>query len=126
MTKVYEATAARDGVAWVVSIPEMGVSDRVSKLSKAERAAQALVAKETGVGASEVEVSVTAVGDPAVREALEEAETLAREGEALIRRAAQRRAGIVRDYIARENLTVREAAALLGVSHQRVQQLIKA
>ncbi|MBS6332369.1 MAG: hypothetical protein KH430_12670, partial [Propionibacterium sp.] len=67
-----------------------------------------------------------AVGDPAVREALEEAETLAREGEALIRRAAQRRAGIVRDYIARENLTVREAAALLGMSHQRVQQLIKA
>lgn len=126
MAKVYEVTASREGGAWLVSIPELGVSAQVPKLSKAEKIAQDLVARETGAVASEVEVSVTALGDPAVREALEQAEALAREGELLIQRAAQERARVVREYIARESLTVREAAALLGMSFQRVQQLVKA
>jgi DNA-directed RNA polymerase specialized sigma subunit len=56
---------------------------------------------------------------------LSQADALAEQGQALVAKAARLRADTVRDYVKSEGLTVREAGALLGMSPQRVQQLVK-
>lgn len=125
MSKVYEATAAREGGWWVIHIPELGVSGQARKLAKVEEAAQEIIALALDAEVADVEVAVRTVADDAVMAALSQADALAEQGQALVAKAARLRADTVRNYVKSEGLTVREAGALLGMSPQRVQQLVK-
>lgn len=125
MTKTYEATVAREGQEWRVAIPELSLEGRAARLSKAEGVARSLIAQEGGNDPASIAVTVVPVADPAVLAALAQADATAKEGEELVRKAARMRTAAVREYVHAQGLTVRDAAALLGISHQRVQQLIK-
>lgn len=125
MSKVYEATAAREGGWWVIHVPALDVSGQARKLAKVEEAAQEIVALALDAEVADVEVAVRTVADDAVMAALSQADALAEQGQALVAKAARLRADTVRDYVKSEALTVREAGTLLGMSPQRVQQLVK-
>lgn len=125
MSKVYEATAAREGGWWVIHVPELDVSGQARKLAKVEEAAQEIVALALDAEVADVKVTVRTIADDAVVQALSQADALAEQGQALAAKAARLRADTVRNYVKSEGLTVREAGTLLGMSPARVQQLVK-
>ena len=126
----YKAAALHDPPWWSIEITEglpanmLGVS-QARRLTEVEPTAREVIAELTEVDPSRVEVEVTIrMPEPvaAAQEALAEAETKAQES---IRAAAECRRRVA--MAARnEGFTMREVAKLLGISHQRVSQLISA
>jgi hypothetical protein len=123
----YEVVAERDGRYWFLRVAELpGVFSQVRRLDQADGMARDAIAAFLDVPPGSFEVVVVAklredlrddlaiVGD--LREAIERNE---REYADLTRRLAA-------TLVEREGLTVREAGRILGVSHQRVAQLVAA
>jgi hypothetical protein len=122
-----EVVAERDGRNWFLRVAELrGVFSQVRRLDQAEGKARDAIAAflDTPPGSFEVAVvarlpedlrdDLASVGD--LRAAIERNE---REYVNLTRRLATK-------LVEREGLTVREAGRILGVSHQRVAQLVAA
>lgn len=61
---------------------------------------------------------------PAVLDAIQEAETARGEADTAAARAAEKKAAAARALVREAHLSMRDAAEVLGVSHQRVQQLL--
>ena len=121
---VYAATATREGDWWVVIVPDVGAT-QVRRLSQASMMAADMVAAMLDVPRDTVAVAVTA--------------RVSREVDAKVKRAriavkrasqAQRDAAACSRQVAREllesGLTGADAAEVLGVSPQRISQLVKA
>lgn len=123
MGKVYLAFATKDGEWWLVEIPELGAYGQAATLAKANAAARDIAALALDCEPEEVEVAVEARPDPETAAALAKAEALAAEAASLNHEAARLRAEAVRHYLTEQKVTRREAAAALGISPQRVQQL---
>jgi predicted RNase H-like HicB family nuclease len=119
------ARVQRAGDWWAVEVPAVpGVFTQTRRLDQiAEQVADAVATMLEDVDASQVEVEVDPVIGPEKRELLQEARRTAEQAA-----QAQARASVVmRRTIAelREHLSVRDVAALLGMSHQRVSQLAR-
>lgn len=123
MTKTYTATAAREGRWWVITVPGVGVTQARS-FADAPAMARDLVATLEDVDPATVAVEVTPQLDASVAAKVTEAR---REVAELAER--QRRAGALsREAVAALKATgmaSKDAAAILGVSPQRVSQLAK-
>jgi predicted RNase H-like HicB family nuclease len=122
---VYEVVASRDGKWWALRVPELrGVYSQVRRLDQAEDMARDAIAafldnnpESFGVSLTihlpaDVRAEVDNVID--LRAVIEERE---REYAELSRRLAAR-------LVEREGLSIRDAGRVLGVSHQRVAQLM--
>lgn len=127
MSTTYQATAVKDGRRWwLVEVPEVGAYGQAASLADAESVAREVTALWLDVDPSEVEVTVTAKPDAQTEAAIAEADAMAAEAAALNKKAAQMRAEAVRRYITEYKVTRREAAAVLGMTAGRVQQIITA
>lgn len=122
----YTVQVFRDSGQWIIEVPELDVVGQTRTLAGAAVTAQGLIALWLNVDPAAVIVVMdySRVDPDAVslaagaRAEQARAEELSRQAAATWRQAARR---LVHD----DKLSVRDAAAVLGVSFGRVQQLVK-
>jgi hypothetical protein len=122
----YTAQVFRDSDQWVIEVPELDFVGQTRTLASAADTARRLIALRLDVNPAGVDVVMdySRVDPDAValaanaRAGQARAKELARQAAAIWGQAARR---LVHD----DNLSVRDAAAVLGVSFSRVQQLVK-
>lgn len=122
----YTAECRRSDDWWAISIPELpGVFTQARRLDRAEQTARNAIALFNDVDQNSFDVSVVAVRPDSVQADLEQYERLRTETIELAERV--RRAGhdLAVRLVEDEQLTVRDAGVLLGVSYQRVAQLVR-
>lgn len=124
MATQYQATAVKDGDWWFIEVPAVGAYGQAASLAKAPAVAREVTALWLDADPVDVEVTVTAQPDPETAAAIARADALAAEAAALNSEAAKLRAQAVLRYVNEHHVTRREAAAALGMSMQRVQQLV--
>jgi len=123
--KIYSAKAVRSGDWWAITIPQLrGVHSQARRLERAEGMAREAVALFLDVPPGSFEVEVVPVLPPEVQAEVDRARSVRGEAEALQREAATATARAARKLVKGARLTVREAGQILGVSHQRVAQLL--
>jgi hypothetical protein len=123
--KRYSVHARRVGAWWALDVEGVpGAHTQVRRLDQAEGMARDAVAGVLDIAPAAFEVVVTPVIPEPIREIVDQATTArSRAAEAqdvagqLTRQAARR--------LVEEGLTVRDAGVLLGVSHQRIAQLLQ-
>jgi predicted RNase H-like HicB family nuclease len=121
----YHAVTRRSGDWWAIEVPDLpGVFSQARRLDKVEGMARDAIAGVLDVDPGSFDVTVeTDLPDSlaaSVRAALDarrDAEAARRDADAKIRRIA---ALLVKE----EHLSLRDAGRLLGISHQRVDQLL--
>lgn len=123
----YDIEVTRDGKWWMVAIPAIDGLTQARRLSEVENMAVAFISLDQDVAASEVDVRVTKFivdGEDfsirqivlaRARERVEEAQS-ALEAERL---------ALMRELVA-DAVPLRDVAEVVGVSHQRVHQLLSA
>jgi hypothetical protein len=120
----YRVTALRDERWWLLRVPELDVVTQTRRLGHAERTARDLIATwlHADPGSFDVEV-VPAVGDEVidrlVGEAVEARATAARQSS----RAMELTDEAVHRLVAK-GVAMRDVGEMLGISHQRVAQLV--
>ena len=124
----YKAVTTHCPPWWAIEITEglpdhMFAHTQTRRLTTVDQTAREVIADLTEVDASEVEVEIEIQMPAALVDAhaaLTEAEETAQKAAVAARDSRIRAARIARD----EGLTTRESALLLGVSHQRISQLV--
>ncbi|GAB3951489.1 hypothetical protein GCM10029976_087980 [Kribbella albertanoniae] len=124
--KTYEATVAREGRWWMVEIPELDGLTQARRLDEVEQAAREYVAVTVDVPMSQVAVEIS--GIEAAGHDLLDAKTLVED----LRTQAGRLESLVADFsrelaavLTDADVPVRDVSKVLGVSHQRVSQLVQ-
>lgn len=121
----YRIEVVRSGTWWAITVPALGgVFSQAKRLDQVEATAREAVAMmldidETDVGPIEVDVTppATVVG---LLERLRKSSIDAREATEAVAEARREAAKILRA----EGLPTRDVGALLGVSHQRISQIL--
>lgn len=122
--KQYTSTAIKDGRWWVVQCDqEPGALSQVARLDQAAEHQREAISMVTGIDESEIDVEVRPELDETLGMALaivaekrQQAETLQKDASSLFAAIAQ--------ALSEDGLSLRDAAVVLGVSHQRVAQLL--
>jgi predicted RNase H-like HicB family nuclease len=123
--KTYSAKAIRNGDWWAITIPELkGVHSQARRLDQAEAMAREAVSLFLDVPSDSFEVTVVPVLPAAVQADVDKARAVRGEAEERQREAATATARAARELVKGTKLTVREAGQILGVSHQRIAQLL--
>ena len=122
----YTVSVTRKGRWWIVRVPEIDQVTQARRLSEVTKAARELIAVTLDVPMSTVSVLVRVerVGD--VEDVTGRAEAIRREharADELARRAQDESKELARQ-LAGAQVPLRDIGELLGVSHQRVHQLI--
>jgi predicted RNase H-like HicB family nuclease len=122
----YTATVFADSGLWVIEIPELDAVSQTRTLAAAETEARHLAAVWLDIPADQVEVTVDySRVDPQAWQWLREARDTQAEADAKSHGAAATRRRAARRLVRDRGLSVRDAAAVLGISFSRVQQLTK-
>ena len=117
----YTVTVTREDGWWMVAVPELDLLTQARKYSEVERMARSVIAMSRDIPHDSFSLDITV---PEVAEAItamrvaEEAAESAR-----LLAAAARRVAAQRAY--ETTASYREAGALIGLTHQRVEQLVK-
>jgi predicted RNase H-like HicB family nuclease len=123
--KAYSAKAIRSGDWWAITIPELqGVHSQARRLDQAQRMAREAIALFLDIPPDSFEVAVVPVLPPDVQADVDRARSVRGAADELQREAATATARAARELVKGTRLTVREAGQILGVSHQRVAQLL--
>lgn len=124
--RTYAVRVFRDGDLWVIEVPELDTVSQSRTLASAEEEARALVAVWLDVPAEQVAVRMDySAVDPEAWRLASEARTTQAQADELTRRAATARRRAARRLVGEGGLSLRDAAAVLGVTFSRVQQLVK-
>ncbi|WP_433523997.1 hypothetical protein ACQPZ2_01745 [Nocardia pseudovaccinii] len=123
----YTVRVSREGRWWALAIPELGEDalTQARRLSEAEREARDYIAVTMDVAPSTVEVRVVLDDVGLTAEALarsEELRALRAEADDIQEQITAKSAALAKELTAKR-LPVRDIAALIGISHQRVSQL---
>jgi hypothetical protein len=121
--KTYHADVARDGRFWLIRIPEIGRSTQAIRYKDVAAMAGELIEIMTGLGGQEYNLHIKVTLPAGVKDHLARAEVLREEAERKNTEAALERRAAVRELLA-QGLTQREAAEVLDLSFQRVNQLM--
>lgn len=119
----YDVTATREGRWWVLTVPDLGIAAQVHRLDEADEVSRSVVAAYLDICESDVAVDVSVLLPEATATLLAEAardEDAARS--ALADAGAKRRSAVV--SLLESGMTQREAARVLGLSPQRINQLV--
>jgi predicted XRE-type DNA-binding protein len=125
-TRNYEVTVRREGRWWMIAVPELDGLTQARRLDEVERMAREYIAVSTDVPLSKVAVEVAGIqaGDRDLLEAKTLVDGLRRRAkdlEALVAELTREVASTLTD----ENVPVRDVSSVLGISHQRVSQLVQ-
>jgi predicted RNase H-like HicB family nuclease len=124
--KTYTVRARRVGAWWALDVPDApGVHTQVKRLDQAESMARDAIGVVLDISPATFEVVVLPMIPEPMREIVEEA-TAARSTAAQAQETAARLTRQAARQLVEEGLTVRDAGVLLGVSHQRIAQLLQA
>jgi predicted RNase H-like HicB family nuclease len=123
--KTYSARAVRSGDWWAITIPGLkGVHSQARRLDQAEPMAREAISLFLDVPGDSFEVMVMPVLPAEVQADVDRARSVRGEADELQREAATATARAARRLVKGARLTVREAGQILGVSHQRIAQLL--
>lgn len=124
--KRYTVRARRIGRRWALDVEgEPGIHSQVRRIDQAEEMAREAIAGVLDIAPGSFEIVVAPEVPAAVRTMVDKATKArsqaaqAQDAAALLTRDAARR-------LVEGGLTVRDAGVLLGVSHQRIAQLVRA
>lgn len=118
------ARARRSGDWWAVDVPEVpGVFTQARRLQHIPDLVRDAVSLLEGVDAETIEVDVEPLLDEGTVADLAEARSKREQAAALEREASESIASLAR-RLTQSGLTLRDTGAVLGVSHQRVAQLL--
>jgi hypothetical protein len=126
----YTVRVSREGRWWALAIPELGEDalTQARRLSEVEREARDYIAVTMDVAPSTVEVQVILddIGLTAdTRARSEELRALRAQADDIHETIAEKSAALAKELAAKQ-VPVRDIAALIGTSHQRVSQLLSA
>lgn len=122
-TKTYRAFASREERFWLLSIPELDIVTQARTLDRAEATVRDVIAVWLDVPADSFAVEVEPRLDDKWMRLLRET----REARSDAERASARASELLRTSVSTmraAGLTAREVGSLVGVSYQRVQQLL--
>ena len=119
----YDVTIAKEGKYWLVRIPAINGLTQARNYAEVELMAREYISLVRDVGIDQVKIaSITVEGvSDAIRQAAEE-RALAKELES----AASRRVREAAKSLRTNGVSLVDIGAILGVSHQRVHQLVEA
>jgi hypothetical protein len=125
--KSYAVRVVREGRWWMIEIPELDGLTQARRLDEVEKMAREYIAVTLDVPLSQVAVSISTVevaGEDVLETMVlvEELRKHARQLEELVADLAREFASALADA----KVPVRDVSKLLGVSHQRVSQLVQA
>jgi predicted RNase H-like HicB family nuclease len=125
--KTYTARCQRNGDWWAISVPELrGVHTQARRLEKAEAMVRDAIALFLDVPSDSFDVRIDPVLPRDLQGKVGRARKVRGEAEVLQREAAIASAEVAADLVQTAHLTVRDAGRVLGLSHQRITQLLKA
>ena len=122
----YAVSVTREGRWWMVRVPEIDQVTQARRLSEVTKAARELIAVTLDVPMSTVGVRVRVERVGEVEDVTGRAEAIRKEharADELARRAQDESKELARQ-LADAHVPMRDIGELLGVSHQRVHQLI--
>ncbi len=125
--KTYTARCQRSGDWWAITVPELrGVHTQARRLEKAEAMARDAIALFLNVPSDLFDVRIEPVLPRELQRKVGRARAARDEADVRQREAANASAEIAVDLVKNAHLTVRDAGRVLGLSHQRIAQLLKA
>ena len=125
--KTYTARCQRSGDWWAISVPDLrGVHTQARRLEKAEAMVRDAIALFLDVPSDSFDVRIEPVLPRDLQGKVGRARKVRGEAEVLQREAAIASAEVAADLVRTAHLTVRDAGRVLGLSHQRITQLLKA
>ncbi len=125
--KTYTARCQRSGDWWAISVPEVrGVHTQARRLEKAEAMVRDAIALFLDVPSDSFDVRIEPVLPRDLQGKVGRARKVRGEAEILQHEAAIASAEVAADLVQTAHLTVRDAGRVLGLSHQRITQLLKA
>lgn len=123
---IYQAEVRREGKWWLVEVPAIDGLTQARRLSEAQLMARELIAVTRGVPLSEVDVEVSLRAIGRITDLPERVEQIA--SDRAQARALDARATSESEQLAKElveaGVPLRDIGTALGVSHQRVHQLV--
>jgi hypothetical protein len=122
--KTFRAEVSLDGRFWLIRIPELGRSTQALRYKDVPAMANDLVEIMTGLGADDYNLHIEVRLPADVQNRLARAEVLREEAKRKNSEAASESRAAVRELLAK-GLSQREAGELLGMSFQRINQLVK-
>lgn len=127
--KIYHATLELDPRSrqWMADIEGLPVHTWGRALGKVKEYAHEALALHLAVPVADVQGQIvfrTPQLPPSVLKAIEEAQVASSQAETAAARAAGAKAAAARALVGEAHLSMRDAAEVLGLSHQRVQQLL--
>ncbi len=122
--KHYDATATRDGRWWLIEVPGIGAT-QTRTLADAEDQARDLIAAVEDVAVEDVTVAVVPdLGSQVLAEVEQVRHEVAHAAD-VSRAAAEHNRSLAARLVFEIGLSGKDAATVLGVSPQRVSQLLK-
>jgi DNA-directed RNA polymerase specialized sigma24 family protein len=123
-SKKYLASAEREPGWWIIRVPELDLVTQARRIGDIQRMATDVVAAWLDVDPCTVNVEIEGFTPPsAVIDQMERAKRLLTKATREQEEAGRLASDAVRVLVDELGLTLREAAEILGVSHQRVAQL---
>jgi hypothetical protein len=122
--KTYHAEVTRDGKFWLIRIPEIDRSTQALRYKDVPAMASDLVEIMTGLGDGDYDLHIEVQLPTEVQDHLARAEVLREEARRKNSEAAKEARSAVRELLA-QGVSQREAGKLLGMSFQRISQLVK-
>ena len=120
----YRVTAERDGKFWLLRVPELpGIFTQVRRLEQAPDMIRDAIALMLNVAAETFDVDVEPALDPDLAEMIASTQRIRNAAAHFVDGSNTRLASTVHALVGQQQLTVRDAAALLDLSFQRVAQL---
>lgn len=123
--KRYRLVVEREPGWWIVQIPELDLTTQARRLGDVEKNARDAIAALLDVGSGSFDLEQDVRAPVAVVQELDEARALMDRASILREESADRIGQAVEKLIKDFGLTMREAGRLLGLSHQRIAQLVE-
>lgn len=119
-----DVVVQREGRWWVFTMPALDAGGQAKSLAEVPFEAQDVAAMWLDVDFDSLEVSITVAGFEDEREAWAAAEAAEAEARAAQARAAQQKRAVVAALTSARGLSAADAGKTLGISTQRVYQLL--
>jgi hypothetical protein len=121
----YDITVERDGRWWMITVPEIDQVTQARRITEIEDMARSLVAISTDAPLTDIAVHIRSISIPTLGDVASTAHHI--EGQRKeVRRLEAKTAEATQQFavdLTNRGIPVRDVAALLGVSPQRVSQL---